>query len=178
MSKGAIVVRATRVGILNGLGYTICFSHGVCYPLFLSVFPPEAIFRSRGIGACPVTAGCIVAMRECESNNNIDHNNGLPNIGAPFERCEAGHPQPDPRGPLDTKISALDCLILLSRLGQIISSHLTIYIYQGREICSDLVRSGSLLPGGPRIIRMIYVAHASWFGPVRCRPCATSHNGK
>ena len=26
------------------------------------VFPPEVIFRSRVIGACPVTTDCIVAM--------------------------------------------------------------------------------------------------------------------
>ena len=34
-------------------------------------FPPEVIFRSRVIGACPVTTDCIVAMSYCENNNNI-----------------------------------------------------------------------------------------------------------
>ena len=44
---------------------TILFSYYcVYYLLFLFVFLPEAIFlfRSRVIGACPVTTGCIVAM--------------------------------------------------------------------------------------------------------------------
>ena len=32
------------------------------YLLFLLVFPPEVIFRSSVMGACPVTTDCIVAM--------------------------------------------------------------------------------------------------------------------
>ena len=44
------------------LRYTICFSCCVYYLLFLFCFPPEVIFRSRVIGACPVTTDCIVAM--------------------------------------------------------------------------------------------------------------------
>ena len=34
---------------------------------FLFVFPPEVIFRSRGIEACPVTTDCIVTMSKCEN---------------------------------------------------------------------------------------------------------------
>ena len=33
-------------------------------------FPPEVIFRSRVIGACPVTTDCTVAMSWYENNNN------------------------------------------------------------------------------------------------------------
>ena len=35
--------------------------------------PPEVIFHSRVIGACPVTTDCVVAMGQCENNVN---NNG------------------------------------------------------------------------------------------------------
>ena len=41
---------------------------GVFSPVF-NYFPPEVIFRSRVIGACPVTTDCIVAISECENNN-------------------------------------------------------------------------------------------------------------
>ena len=34
-------------------------------------FPPEVVFRSWVIGACPVTTDCIVAMSSWENNNNI-----------------------------------------------------------------------------------------------------------
>ena len=34
----------------------------VCINSRFSCFPPEVIFRSRVIGACPVTTDCIVAM--------------------------------------------------------------------------------------------------------------------
>ena len=34
-----------------------------------SCFPPEVVFRSRVVGACPVTTDCIVAMSYCENNN-------------------------------------------------------------------------------------------------------------
>ena len=44
------------------LRYTICFSYCVYYLLFFICFPSEVIFRSRVIGACPVTTDCIVAM--------------------------------------------------------------------------------------------------------------------
>ena len=46
------------------LRYTICCSFGVyCYlSVFFICFAPEVIFRSTVIGACPVTADCIVAM--------------------------------------------------------------------------------------------------------------------
>ena len=37
----------------------------------LICFPPEVIFRSRVIGACPVTTDCIVAMTQCENKNNV-----------------------------------------------------------------------------------------------------------
>ena len=43
------------------LRYTIYFSYCVYYLLFSISFPPEAIFRSRGIGACAVTTDYIVA---------------------------------------------------------------------------------------------------------------------
>ena len=36
---------------------------------FLFVFPPEVIFRTGVIGACPVTTDCIVTMSSCENNN-------------------------------------------------------------------------------------------------------------
>ena len=51
------------VTFLFCLRYTICFSYCVYYLLFCICFPPEVIFRSRVIGACPVTTDCIVAMR-------------------------------------------------------------------------------------------------------------------
>ena len=35
----------------------------LCYYLLCFIcFPPEVIFRSRVIGACPVTTDCIVTM--------------------------------------------------------------------------------------------------------------------
>ena len=40
-------------------------------------FPPEVVFHPRVIGACPVTADCIVAMSKCENNNS---NNLLPSL--------------------------------------------------------------------------------------------------
>ena len=44
--------------------YTICFSYCVYHFLFLRsiCFLPAVIFRSRVIGACPLTTDCIVAM--------------------------------------------------------------------------------------------------------------------
>ena len=48
---------------LSCLGYTVCFSYCVNYLPFLFVFLlSEVIFRSRVVGACPVTTDCIVAM--------------------------------------------------------------------------------------------------------------------
>ena len=45
--------------------YTIFFSYGVyAYYLCFFVFPPEVIFRSRVVGACPVTTDCIVCSDE------------------------------------------------------------------------------------------------------------------
>ena len=46
------------------LRYTISFSYFVYLILssVLTCFPPEVIFRSRVIGACPATTDCIVAM--------------------------------------------------------------------------------------------------------------------
>ena len=54
-------------GTLEGNPIT-CFIlvHYIC-------FPPEVIFRSRVIGACPVTTDCIAAMSLCENNNNNTH---------------------------------------------------------------------------------------------------------
>ena len=43
--------------------YSVFIYYGIC-------FPPEVIFRSRVVGACPVTTDCIVAMSECEKKNN------------------------------------------------------------------------------------------------------------
>ena len=60
--------------ILSEVVYTICFSCCAYYLLFSTFFPPEVIFRSRVIGACPVTTDFIVAgyvMRKCENNNNL-----------------------------------------------------------------------------------------------------------
>ena len=42
-----------------------CFRYCVCYLLILSVFFLGVIFRSRVIGACPVTTDCIVSMSWC-----------------------------------------------------------------------------------------------------------------
>ena len=36
---------------------------------FFVCVPTEVVFRSRVIGACPVTTECIVAMSSCENNN-------------------------------------------------------------------------------------------------------------
>ena len=33
-------------------------------------FPPEVVFHSRVVGACPVTTDCFVAMSYCENNDN------------------------------------------------------------------------------------------------------------
>ena len=44
------------------LRYTKLF-HLLCvlFCVFLFVFPPEVVFRSRVVGACPVSTDCIVA---------------------------------------------------------------------------------------------------------------------
>ena len=42
----------------------------LCISWCLFVFPPQVIFRSRDIGACPVTTDCILAISWCENNNN------------------------------------------------------------------------------------------------------------
>ena len=49
----------------------MCVSYCVCeVSSFVFIcFPPEVIFRSRFIGACPVTTDSIVVMSENVNNN-------------------------------------------------------------------------------------------------------------
>ena len=58
------IIRTLISPVYFCLRYTICCNHCVYYLLFFICFPPEVIFRSRVIGAYPVTTDCIVAMTQ------------------------------------------------------------------------------------------------------------------
>ena len=58
--------------------------------VFIFVFPPGVIFRSRVIGACPVTTDCIVAMSSCEHNNRIFRSYFLGTLLVCVRACDRG----------------------------------------------------------------------------------------
>ena len=53
----------------------------------LMCFPPEVIFHSRVLGACPVATDCIVAMSQCETNSIHTYREGLRAYGLTVRRC-------------------------------------------------------------------------------------------